>query len=82
MEYICETERWKDKRGDRYDEPAIRWNEKIIRCRDCFYWCDEDFCINPQWKQSLYEAPCTDPDSFCSFAATPDDIEREIERGA
>lgn len=55
--------------------------ERIIRCRDCFYWRDEDYCINPQWRQSPYEAPCTYEDSFCSFAATPDDIEKEIKGG-
>ena len=30
-EYICATEKW----GDTFDEPVIRWNEPIVRCRDC-----------------------------------------------
>lgn len=46
--------------------------EEIVRCRDCFYWRDEDFCANPQWQairssSGLVECPCTFPESFCSF---------------
>lgn len=43
--------------------------EEIIRCRDCFYWVDEDFCNNPQWHDfSSCTRPCTYPENFCSWA--------------
>lgn len=45
----------------------------IVRCRDCIYWRDEDFCANPQWqtgvsRNGLMSFPCTFPESFCSYA--------------
>lgn len=46
---------------------------ELIRCRDCIYWRDEDFCLNPQWQTGLrssggiVEFPCTFPDDFCSY---------------
>lgn len=53
--------------------PRLPEMEKVIRCKDCFYWRDDDFCINPQWQANapsngLVEFPCTFPESFCSFA--------------
>lgn len=44
--------------------------DSVIRCRDCFYWIDEDFCNNPQWHVShpACERPCTEPNGFCSWA--------------
>ena len=51
--------------------------EEIVRCRDCLYWREEDFCVNPQWQSirsssGLVECPCTFPESFCSFAERRD----------
>lgn len=40
--------------------------EEIIRCCDCLYWEDEDYCLH--WQTSPYEAPCTLPEDFCSYA--------------
>lgn len=54
------------------DFPAATKDE-LIRCRDCIYWCDEDFCLNPQWQTGprssggIVEFPCTFPDDFCSY---------------
>lgn len=46
---------------------------ELIRCRDCIYWRDEDFCANPQWQtggpsNGLIVFPCTFPENFCSYA--------------
>lgn len=46
---------------------------ELIRCRDCIYWRDEDFCANPQWQtggpsNGLIAFPCTFPENFCSYA--------------
>lgn len=43
-------------------------DEEIVRCRDCLYWVDEDFCNNPMWHQerSIYR-PCTDHDGYCAW---------------
>lgn len=46
---------------------------ELVRCRDCIYWRDEDFCANPQWQtgrpsNGLIAFPCTFPESFCSYA--------------
>lgn len=54
------------------DFPAATKDE-LIRCRDCIYWRDEDFCANPQWQtgrpsNGLIAFPCTFPESFCSYA--------------
>lgn len=44
-------------------------NEEVIRCRDCAYWIDEDYCTNPKWRVGrTYERPCTEPDGFCAWA--------------
>ena len=53
-------------------------SEEVIRCRDCFYWRDEDFCINSQWQanapsRGLIEFPCTTREDFCSFAEPRED---------
>lgn len=53
-------------------------SEEVIRCKDCLYWRDEDFCVNPQWRvnapsNGLVEFPCTFPDSFCSFAESKEE---------
>ena len=52
-----------------------RWIDEgeLIRCRDCIYWRDEDFCSNSQWLagrpyNGLMSFPCTFPESFCSYA--------------
>ena len=43
--------------------------EEVIRCRDCLYWIDEDYCTNPKWRVGrTYERPCTEPDGFCAWA--------------
>ena len=47
---------------------------ELVRCKDCIYWKDEDFCANPQWlsgvgtRSGVVEFPCTFPDEFCSYA--------------
>ena len=52
---------------------ATAHREEIVRCRDCIYWKDEDFCANPQWQvgarpqSGLLEFPCTFPDCFCAW---------------
>ncbi len=51
--------------------------EEVVRCLNCFYWRDEDFCANPQWQANkshngLVEFPCTFPESFCSFGERRD----------
>lgn len=46
---------------------------EVIRCQDCLYWKDEDFCNNPQWHlNNKMLRPCTEPDSFCSYAGPRD----------
>lgn len=69
-EYICnELAGW-----DIYNDgnPRIklwRGDEEVIRCRDCAYWIDADYCINPKWRVGrTYERPCTEPDGFCAWA--------------
>ena len=51
---------------------------ELIRCRDCLYWRDDDFCANTQWQagrqtNGLIEFPCTFPEDFCSYAERKDD---------
>ncbi len=44
-------------------------DEEIVRCRDCIYWIDEDYCINPKWRIGrTCERPCTEPNGFCAWA--------------
>ena len=51
--------------------------DKVIRCKDCFYWTDEDFCNNPQWHdddgKKIGTRPCTFPEDYCSYALPKDD---------
>lgn len=71
------------KRGDErimrvteIDGERVSWvcEGELIRCRDCIYWCDEDFCLNPQWQtgprssEGIVKFPCTFPDDFCSYS--------------
>ena len=47
----------------------LRRGEEVIRCRDCLYWIDEDYCVNPKWRVGrTCERPCTEPDGFCAWA--------------
>ena len=69
-EYICnELAGW-----DFYNDgnPRIKlWktDEEVIRCHDCAYWIDADYCINPKWRVGrTCERPCTEPDGFCAWA--------------
>lgn len=67
-------------KADRHEESGLliasfpaATSVEVIRCKDCLYWRDEDFCANPQWqanapRNGLIEFPCTLCDSFCSFA--------------
>lgn len=46
---------------------------ELVRCADCFYWRDDDFCVNPQWQgrrtaNGLIEFPCAFAEDFCSYA--------------
>lgn len=46
---------------------------ELVRCADCVYWRDDDFCVNPQWQGSrtangLIEFPFTFAEDFCSYA--------------
>lgn len=57
------------------DGERVSWvcEGELVRCRDCIYWRDEDFCSNSQWLagrpyNGLMSFPCTFPDSFCSYA--------------
>lgn len=61
---------------------ATKKDGYIIRCKDCFYWREEDFCVNPQWNNNstndkflLY--PCTDYDDFCSYAECGIDVQSD-----
>lgn len=60
--------------ADKIDaELAQARRSELVRCRDCIYWRDEDFCANPQWQtgrpsNGLIAFPCTFPESFCSYA--------------
>lgn len=63
-EYVVEVERIIGKGYTAYQHG--RPKEEIIRCRDCLYWEDEDYCLH--WQTSKYEAPCTLPEDFCSYA--------------
>lgn len=65
------TDHPKDPVAWLYSLPVL---EEVVRCRDCIYWCDEDFCSNPQWQTGprssggIVELPCTFPDDFCSYS--------------
>lgn len=53
--------------------PATVAGDEVVRCKDCLYWRDEDFCANPQWQtggpsNGLISFPCTFPEDFCSYA--------------
>ncbi len=53
--------------------PATVASDEVVRCKDCIYWRDEDFCANPQWQtggpsNGLISFPCTFPEDFCSYA--------------
>ncbi len=48
-------------------------DEEVIRCRDCIYWIDEDFCNNPKWHlDSKLLRPCTEPDGYCAWSESGD----------
>lgn len=71
------TDHPKDPVAWLYSLPVL---EEVVRCRDCLYWRDEDFCANPQWRKDgrsngLIEFPCTFPESFCSYAEPKEDGE-------
>ena len=59
--------------GVEYGEDVWIDEGELVRCRDCAYWRDEDFCANPQWQtggpsNGLISFPCTFPEDFCSYA--------------
>lgn len=57
-EHICDV-----------SDGAMHRIQEVIRCKDCLYWWDEDFCNHPQWHEfDSLTRPCTDPDDFCSMA--------------
>lgn len=46
---------------------------ELVRCADCVYWCDDDFCANTKWQagrtsNGLVTFPCTFAEDFCSYA--------------
>ena len=48
---------------------SVMTTGEVIRCRDCLYWIDKDYCVNPKWRVgSTCERPCTEPDGFCAWA--------------
>lgn len=72
-EYICETEKW----NDTFDEPVIRWNESIVRCRDCKYFNEDGECTNDIWSVAYgegypYVAGEGDGNGFCAWGDTND----------
>lgn len=66
-EHIYETRLVKQNGWEIYfPKSGASPKEEIIRCRDCVNWREEDYCVH--WQTSKYEAPCTLPDDFCSYA--------------
>lgn len=70
-EYVYREHR-KSESSKHVKSELVSWVrcEEVIRCRDCLYWIDDDFCNNPQWHVShpACERPCTEPNGFCSWA--------------
>ncbi len=69
-EYICsEPSGWDFGEDGKQRFKFWRGDEEVIRCRDCAYWIDADYCINPKWRVGrTCERPCTEPDGFCAWA--------------
>ena len=60
-----------------YEEAGLLWvhgvhgkvgeNQEVVRCRECKYYTEYDFCKSDQWTGCYGDMPIVNADDYCSY---------------